>query len=110
MFVELHNGVDGWPERDTGLPKVRVNGIAVDPNNSSVAYVMFGGGAGVGHVWKTTNGGQTWANVTNNLPDVPAYSMVIDGCNFPNAPQGYRDFDQGAARKYVIDPHGQIER
>ncbi len=24
------------------------------------------------------------------------------------APQGYADFDQGAARKYVIDPHGMI--
>jgi glutathione-independent formaldehyde dehydrogenase len=26
------------------------------------------------------------------------------------APQGYRDFDQGAARKYVLDPHGVIGR
>jgi len=26
------------------------------------------------------------------------------------APQGYRDFDQGAARKYVLDPHGSIRR
>ncbi|WP_067494970.1 formaldehyde dehydrogenase, glutathione-independent [Actinoplanes sp. TFC3] len=24
------------------------------------------------------------------------------------APQGYQDFDQGAARKYVLDPHGMI--
>jgi len=24
------------------------------------------------------------------------------------APEGYRDFDQGAARKYVLDPHGMI--
>lgn len=24
------------------------------------------------------------------------------------APQGYRDFDKGAARKYIIDPHGMI--
>jgi glutathione-independent formaldehyde dehydrogenase len=24
------------------------------------------------------------------------------------APQGYHDFDQGAARKYVLDPHGMI--
>ena len=24
------------------------------------------------------------------------------------APQGYQDFDKGAARKYVIDPHGLI--
>jgi glutathione-independent formaldehyde dehydrogenase len=25
------------------------------------------------------------------------------------APQGYRDFDQGAARKFVFDPHGLIK-
>jgi glutathione-independent formaldehyde dehydrogenase len=25
-----------------------------------------------------------------------------------DAPRGYRDFDQGAARKYVIDPHGMV--
>jgi glutathione-independent formaldehyde dehydrogenase len=25
-----------------------------------------------------------------------------------HAPEGYRDFDRGAARKYVIDPHGLI--
>jgi len=24
------------------------------------------------------------------------------------APQGYRDFDGGASRKYVIDPHGSV--
>lgn len=24
------------------------------------------------------------------------------------APQGYREFDQGAAKKYVIDPHGMV--
>ena len=25
-----------------------------------------------------------------------------------DAPQGYADFDKGAARKYVLDPHGLI--
>ena len=25
-----------------------------------------------------------------------------------DAPQGYRDFDQGAAKKFVLDPHGLI--
>ncbi len=24
------------------------------------------------------------------------------------APQGYIDFDKGAAKKYIIDPHGSI--
>ncbi|HET6697913.1 MAG TPA: hypothetical protein VFG88_02375 [Nocardioidaceae bacterium] len=25
------------------------------------------------------------------------------------APEGYRDFDRGAARKYVLDPHGMLQ-
>ena len=24
------------------------------------------------------------------------------------APEGYQDFDKGAAKKFVLDPHGQI--
>jgi glutathione-independent formaldehyde dehydrogenase len=24
------------------------------------------------------------------------------------APQGYQDFDKGAAKKYVLDPHGMV--
>jgi glutathione-independent formaldehyde dehydrogenase len=27
-----------------------------------------------------------------------------------DAPQGYQDFDKGAARKYVLDPHGMVPR
>jgi glutathione-independent formaldehyde dehydrogenase len=26
------------------------------------------------------------------------------------APQGYHEFDEGAARKYVLDPHGMLTR
>ncbi len=25
-----------------------------------------------------------------------------------DAPQGYKDFDKGAAKKFVLDPHGLI--
>ena len=35
--------------------------------------------------------------------NVNATAITLD-----QAPQGYRDFDQGAARKYVIDPHGVV--
>ena len=27
-----------------------------------------------------------------------------------DAPQGYKDFDSGAAKKFVLDPHGLIAR
>jgi hypothetical protein len=79
VFVDLNDGLQGWPNRSAGLPGARVNGIAVDPNNQNIAYVMLGGG-GIGHVWKTTNAGVTWTNISAGLPDVPVYSMVvIDG-------------------------------
>ena len=25
-----------------------------------------------------------------------------------DAPEGYKDFDKGAAKKYVLNPHGEI--
>ena len=25
-----------------------------------------------------------------------------------DAPQGYKDFDKGASKKYVLDPHGMV--
>src|SRR5439155_18559144 len=34
---------------------------------------------------------------------VNATTIPID-----KAPEGYRDFDHGAARKFVIDPHGSV--
>ncbi len=42
---------------------------------------------GVGHVWKSTNGGQTWTNIDGSgatrLPDVPAHTIVSDPAYAP---------------------------
>jgi glutathione-independent formaldehyde dehydrogenase len=35
--------------------------------------------------------------------NVDATAIPLD-----QAPEGYADFDQGAARKYVLDPHGML--
>jgi len=35
-------------------------------------------GFGVGHVWKTTNGGASWTNISGNLPDAPANTVLLD--------------------------------
>jgi glutathione-independent formaldehyde dehydrogenase len=37
-----------------------------------------------------------------------AKAVNVTVINLDEAPQGYRDFDKGAARKYVMDPHGSI--
>jgi glutathione-independent formaldehyde dehydrogenase len=38
----------------------------------------------------------------------PAKNVNVTTIPLGDAPQGYRDFDKGAAKKYVIDPHGAI--
>src|SRR5437588_3312426 len=35
----------------------------------------------------------------------PAKAVNVTVISLDEAPQGYKDFDQGAAKKYVIDPH-----
>src|SRR6476620_668497 len=37
-----------------------------------------------------------------------AKAVNVQVISLSDAPQGYMDFDKGAARKYVIDPHGMI--
>src|ERR1051325_4510747 len=70
----------------TGLPGVAITDIAVDPRDQRTAIVTFGGFQG-SHVWRTTDGGSTWANLTADLPNIPVLAVVIE--------PGSRDIDVG---------------
>jgi glutathione-independent formaldehyde dehydrogenase len=37
-----------------------------------------------------------------------AKNVNATAISLDQAPQGYQDFDQGAAKKYVLDPHGMV--
>ena len=56
------------------LPNRYPTRILIDPSDSNVVYVAFGGFSD-GNLQRTTNGGQTWADVTgtgvNSLPFAP---------------------------------------
>ncbi len=72
----------------TSVPNRFISGLAIDPEDASgrTAYVGFNGfsrrwtegpGAGLGHLWKTTDGGATWADVSGNLPDIPVNDILF---------------------------------
>jgi hypothetical protein len=74
----------------SAMPNRYISGLAIDPAdvNGGTVYVGFNGfsrvwtegpGAGIGHLWKTTDGGTTWTNVSGNLPDVPVNDVLIIG-------------------------------
>jgi len=75
--------VDG---KGTSTPDRPISSIAVDRSNYRVAYAAFNGfnvatPGQPGHVYKTTNGGQSWTDISGNLPDVPVNSILLDRAN-----------------------------
>lgn len=63
----------GYMENGMG----RINCMAFDPTNSSTYFV----GVAQGGLWKTTNNGQTWTPLTDNLPITRISDIVIDPNN-----------------------------
>ncbi len=59
------------------LPDRYPRRIVVNPSNSSEVYLVFSG-FGTGHIFRTTDAGNTWTDVSNGLPDVPFHCLVID--------------------------------
>ncbi|MCH8274792.1 MAG: hypothetical protein IH851_08380 [Armatimonadetes bacterium] len=94
IYVGYNNGevwksIDGtsetpsWTRLDDntpGLPGRWVSRIVVDPNNHDRVYVSFMGWE-PDNVWRTTNGGTTWEQITGTvgaeLPSAPASALNI---------------------------------
>lgn len=58
-----------------------IEGLYVDRNNSRHLLACFAGfssSATGNNVYRSLDAGQTWTNISNNLPNVPAYNCVID--------------------------------
>ncbi len=60
-----------------------IEGISVDPNNSDHVVAVVSGFSSTNqpHVYETINGGQTWTPLTNGLPNIPVYDVVVHDAN-----------------------------
>jgi hypothetical protein len=64
-----------------------ISSVTVDAHDATgatvYATVMGFGGNGISepHVYRSTDGGGHWANISSNLPDAPANSVVVDPGN-----------------------------
>jgi hypothetical protein len=71
------NGTTFTNISNTQLPSRYPTDLHVNPNNAADVYVTMGG-FGSGHVYRSSDAGVTWINISGNLPDVPHQSIVID--------------------------------
>jgi photosystem II stability/assembly factor-like uncharacterized protein len=71
-----------WTGSNSGLPPRDIVGLLASPSNSQTAYAAVSGFSGfldnLGHVFKTIDGGQTWKDISGNLPNIPADDIAAD--------------------------------
>jgi photosystem II stability/assembly factor-like uncharacterized protein len=68
-----------WVRKDLGspnLPNRMVTRLTIDPNNPNRVYATFGG-FNSDNIYRTTDGGTTWANIAGGLPGAPVHSLVV---------------------------------
>ncbi|HYI46061.1 MAG TPA: hypothetical protein VE174_11455, partial [Actinomycetota bacterium] len=88
---------DGWHfAKAKGLPNRYITSIAIDPKNPKTVYVTLGGYAnrawvppgsyldrnkrlGKGHVFRSTNAGESFKNISGKLPNTSANWVEIHG-------------------------------
>ncbi len=68
-------GPTAYPSNITAQPTGmgRINAIAFHPSDANTIYV----GSPSGGFWKTTSGGNTWTNMSNDLPTLGVSSILI---------------------------------
>ncbi len=78
-----------WTRVDTAtpaLPNRYVSRITIDPEDHDKVYVSFGGFS-ADNIYRTTDGGQTWTDITGDsasptgLPEVPVHDLEINPYN-----------------------------
>lgn len=105
---KLYRSDDGgttspWADKSTGLPSRGIGSIWVDPAQPNTVLISVGGlistgfpgAAAAESVYRTTNGGTTWTNVSGDLPTITANAAVVDPSN-PNT--YYLGTDSGVYR------------
>ena len=62
----------------TGFSGQAITGISIDPSNKNNVLVSLGNYGNTAYAYRSTNAGTSFESVQGNLPQVPAYSCLIE--------------------------------
>lgn len=80
VYVTKNRGTTWIKRTVTSLSNfASISSITVDPTNRDIVYVTVANFNSSGRkVFKSTDAGRSWSDITGNLPNVPTWSMTID--------------------------------
>ena len=108
VWVSTDNG-STWDDVTDDMPERTVTRIIADPFEENTAYVTFSGLRWVDpepHVFRTTDAGQNWEDISSNLPDAPINGFAVDPIDnnylFVGTDLGaYFSFNKGSSWEYL---------
>ncbi len=71
----------GWTLLSMDLPDRWVTRVAADPIEENTVYVTFSGyrwNEFLPHIFRSVDKGETWEDISGNLPEVPINDVIID--------------------------------
>jgi len=74
------DGGNSWTLVSENLPDRWVTSVVADPFDEATAYVTLSGyryGESVSHIFKTNDLGQTWSDISGDLPDMPINDLIV---------------------------------
>ena len=80
MYISVNSG-SSWTNVSAGLPDRWITRVACDPHNANTIYATVSGfrwDEEAPHVFKSTNLGLDWFNISGNLPEMPVNCIAID--------------------------------
>jgi photosystem II stability/assembly factor-like uncharacterized protein len=90
------NSAGFWSERGPGNVSGRTRGIIVDPDDATLDTWFAGSVAG--GIWKTTDAGATWTDLTPNLPNLATSTLAMAESNhdviYTGTGEGFFNVDQ----------------
>jgi len=83
-FQVTSDGGDSWENRNAGLPNRWITGIAVHPGDKDTVYVSLSGFTALDYqpyLMRSRDAGNTWEDVSANLPASPINDVLVDPTN-----------------------------